>query len=155
VLRELSSVFVAWFVVFTLLFAWCVSQGPQRYERFLDVASHPLLVAFNVVALAFLMLNEFSRPLLPNNLRAFLELHVDRARAVLEQVGDRLPGMRAWSELVAVAPRSQPLIPPGGDTDARPRAWAQRSDWNAARSSATKSSGCSQAAKWPPFSSWL
>jgi fumarate reductase subunit C len=56
-LRELSSVFVAWLVVFMLLLVWSVSQGPQRYGRFLDVASNPLLVVLNVVALAFLLLH--------------------------------------------------------------------------------------------------
>jgi fumarate reductase subunit C len=56
-MRELSSVFVAWFVFFMLLFLWCASRGEQRYERFLEVASHPLLVAVNVVALAFLLLH--------------------------------------------------------------------------------------------------
>ena len=30
-----------------------------------------------------------------------------------------------------------------------------RSDRNAARSSMVKGSGCSQAAKWPPLSTWL
>jgi hypothetical protein len=30
-----------------------------------------------------------------------------------------------------------------------------RSDRNAARSSSLKISGCSHAAKWPPFSTWL
>ena len=37
----------------------------------------------------------------------------------------------------------------------RPRAADQRSDLNAARISAAKSSGSSQAAKWPPLSATL
>ena len=69
-------------------------------------------------ALAFLMLNEFSRPLLPNNMRSFLDQHLDRARHVLEEIRDREPGMSEWSELVAIAPRSQPLLPPRGDENA-------------------------------------
>lgn len=57
VLRELSSVFVAWFVMFTLLFVWSVSRGEERYERLLEIAANPFVVAVNVVALAFLLLH--------------------------------------------------------------------------------------------------
>jgi fumarate reductase subunit C len=56
-MRELSSVFVAWFVMLTVVFVWCVSRGEERYERFLDVAANPFVVAINVVALAFLLLH--------------------------------------------------------------------------------------------------
>jgi fumarate reductase subunit C len=57
VLRELSSVFVAWFVFITLLFAWSVFRGEEQYERFLSIAANPFVVAVNVVALAFLLLH--------------------------------------------------------------------------------------------------
>jgi fumarate reductase subunit C len=57
VLRELSSVFVAWFVALTLALVWSVGRGAEQYERFLDVASNPFAVALNVVALAFLLLH--------------------------------------------------------------------------------------------------
>jgi fumarate reductase subunit C len=57
ILRELSSVFVGWFVLFTLLMAWSAGHSQERYERFLDIAAHPLVVALNVLALAFLMLH--------------------------------------------------------------------------------------------------
>jgi len=57
VMRELSSIFVAWFVVFLLLFISAVGRGEQAYEDFLDRASHPVLVTLNVVALAFLVLH--------------------------------------------------------------------------------------------------
>jgi fumarate reductase subunit C len=57
VLRELSSVFVAWFVVVTLFFAWSVGQGEEQYERFVDLAANPLIVVVNLVALAFLLLH--------------------------------------------------------------------------------------------------
>lgn len=57
VLRELSSLFVAWFVVVTLFFAWSVGQGEEQYGRFLDLAANPLVVAVNLVALAFLLLH--------------------------------------------------------------------------------------------------
>jgi fumarate reductase subunit C len=57
ILRELSSVFVAWLVLVLLLFAWSVAEGEDRYERFTEIFSHPVLVAVNVVALAFLLLH--------------------------------------------------------------------------------------------------
>ncbi|TDD70292.1 fumarate reductase subunit C [Jiangella aurantiaca] len=57
VLRELSSVFVAWFVALTLALVWSVERGAEQYERLLDVLSNPFAVALNVVALAFLLLH--------------------------------------------------------------------------------------------------
>jgi succinate dehydrogenase subunit C len=55
VLRELSSVFVAWTVAYLLLLVRAVSLGPEAYHRFLDRSANPWLVALNVVALAFLL----------------------------------------------------------------------------------------------------
>jgi fumarate reductase subunit C len=55
VLRELSSVFVAWSVVFLLLLVRAVSQGGPEYRRFVDQSSAPWLLALNVVALAFVV----------------------------------------------------------------------------------------------------
>jgi fumarate reductase subunit C len=57
VMRELSSLFVAWFVLFLLLFIAAVGRGRSSYETFLDVAGHPVVVAVNVVAAAFLVLH--------------------------------------------------------------------------------------------------
>ena len=57
VLRELSSVFVAWTVVYLLLLVRAVSRGPAPYRRFLDWSASPWLVALNVVALAFVLLH--------------------------------------------------------------------------------------------------
>ena len=57
VMRELSSLFVGWFVFYLLLFLAAVGKGEQAYLNFLDDASHPLLVTVNVVALAFLALH--------------------------------------------------------------------------------------------------
>jgi fumarate reductase subunit C len=57
VMRELSSLFVAWFVVYLLMFIAAVGGGDETYERFLDRASSPLLLAVNAVALAFLVLH--------------------------------------------------------------------------------------------------
>jgi fumarate reductase subunit C len=55
ILRELSSVAVAWTVVYLLLMVRAVARGPGEYQRFLDWAASPWLVALNVVALAFLV----------------------------------------------------------------------------------------------------
>jgi len=57
VMRELSSLFVAWFVVYLLMFIAAVGGGEQEYEKFLDHASSPLMLALNAVALAFLLLH--------------------------------------------------------------------------------------------------
>ena len=57
VMRELSSVFVAWLVVYLLLFIRAVDRGPEAYEDFLDRADSPWLVVLNVVAFLFLLLH--------------------------------------------------------------------------------------------------
>jgi fumarate reductase subunit C len=57
VMRELSSIFIAWFVVYLLLFLYAVGQGEAAYQRFLDWASAPWLVGLNVLALAFVLLH--------------------------------------------------------------------------------------------------
>lgn len=53
VARELSSVFVAWFVAFLLLLIRAVGQGDAAYQRFLDFAGNPGIIALNVIALCF------------------------------------------------------------------------------------------------------
>jgi fumarate reductase subunit C len=55
VLRELSSVFVAWSVVFLLLLVRAVSQGAAEYQRFVDRSSEPWMLALNIIALAFVV----------------------------------------------------------------------------------------------------
>jgi len=55
VLRELSSVFVAWSVVFLLLLVHAISQGHAAYQRFLNLSSNPWMLALNVITLAFLV----------------------------------------------------------------------------------------------------
>jgi succinate dehydrogenase subunit C len=57
VLRELSSVFVAWFVVYLLLLITAVYRGSDSYRQFLDWAGNPLMVALNLIALAFVVLH--------------------------------------------------------------------------------------------------
>jgi fumarate reductase subunit C len=50
--RELSSVGVAWFIIFLLLLVHAVSLGKAEYEQFLAWAANPVVVAVNVVSLA-------------------------------------------------------------------------------------------------------
>jgi fumarate reductase subunit C len=55
ILRELSSVFVAWFVVVTLLQIWALRGGPMDYAEFQAWLRSPLLVALNAVSFFFVM----------------------------------------------------------------------------------------------------
>ena len=57
VMRELSSLFIAWLVLYLLLFVRAVGRGETAYADFLDWATSPWLVVLNVVALAFLVLH--------------------------------------------------------------------------------------------------
>jgi fumarate reductase subunit C len=53
ILRELSSVFVAWFVVYFLLLVRAVNEGAAAYGELLAWSARPLVLGANVVALAF------------------------------------------------------------------------------------------------------
>lgn len=55
ILRELSSVFVAWTVVFLLLLVRAAGNGSGSYANFLDWADTPWVVLLNVVTLAFIV----------------------------------------------------------------------------------------------------
>ena len=55
ILRELSSVFVAWFVVITLLQVKALRNGPTAYKEFQEWLRSPILVAANVVSLLFVI----------------------------------------------------------------------------------------------------
>ena len=57
VMRELSSIFVAWFVLFLLLLVRAVGDGEAAYDDFLDRAASPWLVGLNVVAFGFVLLH--------------------------------------------------------------------------------------------------
>ena len=57
VMRELSSLFVAWYVLFLLLLVLAVDRGDKAYADFLDWAASPVIVAINVVAFAFIVLH--------------------------------------------------------------------------------------------------
>jgi fumarate reductase subunit C len=55
ILREVSSVFVAWSVLFLLLLIRAVGNGSVSYADFLDWADTPWVVVLNVVTLAFIV----------------------------------------------------------------------------------------------------
>jgi fumarate reductase subunit C len=57
VMRELSSIFVAWFVVYLVVLIYAVGQGEAAYRRFLDWASAPWVTVLNVVTLMFVLLH--------------------------------------------------------------------------------------------------
>lgn len=56
-MRELSSVFVAWFVVFLLMLVDAVSSGPAAYQEFLEWSGRPWVLVLNVIALTFVLLH--------------------------------------------------------------------------------------------------
>ncbi|KAB2352327.1 fumarate reductase subunit C [Actinomadura rudentiformis] len=55
VVRELTSVFVAWTVVYLLLLINAVAEDDAAYQRFLDWSGTWWVVLLNVVALALLL----------------------------------------------------------------------------------------------------
>ena len=55
ILRELSSIFVVWFVVYMLLLVRAVSQGDASYRQFLDWSARAPVLLLNVVTLFFLV----------------------------------------------------------------------------------------------------
>jgi fumarate reductase subunit C len=57
VMRELSSIFVAWFAVFLMIMVVAIARGEPSYQNFLSWAASPVVIVVNVVALAFLVLH--------------------------------------------------------------------------------------------------
>jgi fumarate reductase subunit C len=55
ILRELSSVFVAWFVVVTLLQIRSLTGGPVDYAEFQEWLRRPLILALNIISFFFVM----------------------------------------------------------------------------------------------------
>ncbi|MGD0435079.1 MAG: fumarate reductase subunit C [Bryobacteraceae bacterium] len=54
-LREISSVFVAWFVVETLTLLGALIDGPADYARFQEFLRNPVMIALNVISLFFVI----------------------------------------------------------------------------------------------------
>jgi fumarate reductase subunit C len=84
VMRELSSLFIAWLVLYLLLFVRAVTRGEAAYADFLDRAASPWLVAVNLVAVGFLMLHTVTWfSLTPNAMVVSIRGHRVPASAIL------------------------------------------------------------------------
>jgi fumarate reductase subunit C len=55
ILRELSSVFIAWFVVYLLLLVHAVARGSDSYQQFLTWSASPVVLLVNLVSLFFIL----------------------------------------------------------------------------------------------------
>ena len=55
ILRELSSVFIAWFVVMVMLQIRALSHGPEAYKEFQQWLRTPILIAFNSISFFFVL----------------------------------------------------------------------------------------------------
>lgn len=55
ILRELSSIFVAWSVVFLLLLVTAVSRGEDAYREFLSWTGSPGILLLNLASLFFVV----------------------------------------------------------------------------------------------------
>ncbi|HVH88978.1 MAG TPA: hypothetical protein VM912_19835 [Terriglobales bacterium] len=60
ILRELSSVAVAWTVALLLVQIWALSRGADVYAHFMRRMASPWLIAINIVAFAFLLLHSIT-----------------------------------------------------------------------------------------------
>ena len=60
ILRELSSVAVAWTVAIILLQVRALIRGPEAYLRFEHRVSSPWMIALDVIAFAFLLLHSIT-----------------------------------------------------------------------------------------------
>lgn len=60
ILREVSSVFVAVFVVITLLQLWDLRQGAEAYRRFEHWLRTPGAVALNAISFLFIVFHTFT-----------------------------------------------------------------------------------------------
>ena len=60
VLREVSSVFVAYFVALTLLQVYMLSRGPQAYAIFLDLLKNPFVIVWNGISFLFVVFHSIT-----------------------------------------------------------------------------------------------
>jgi fumarate reductase subunit C len=55
ILREISSVFVAWFVIYLLLLVRAIARGDSEYQAFIvGFSRHPVVLALNIVSFLFI-----------------------------------------------------------------------------------------------------
>jgi fumarate reductase subunit C len=55
ILREISSVFVAWFVVYLIILIGALGRGTESYQHFVRWSAHPIVLALNVVTFMFVL----------------------------------------------------------------------------------------------------
>jgi fumarate reductase subunit C len=55
ILRELTCLFVAWFVVYLLIMVRAATEGEAAYRGFLTWATSPIVLAANVITFAFVL----------------------------------------------------------------------------------------------------
>ncbi len=60
ILREVSSIFVAWFVVYLLMLLHAVSQGDASYQEFLSWSGTTGILLLNIVSLLFVVFHAFT-----------------------------------------------------------------------------------------------
>lgn len=97
ILREISSVFVAWFVLVLLLQIHSLSQGPYAYAAFNDWLRNPVVVTLNVITLFFVIFH------------AVTWFNLAPAAMVVRVGGKKVPGVliaasnyAAWAVVTAV-----------------------------------------------------
>ena len=56
-LREVSAIFVAWFIVYLLMLLHSVSQGAESYQQFLDWSGSVGILILNIVTLIFILIH--------------------------------------------------------------------------------------------------
>ena len=58
ILRELSSIFIAWFIVFTLLQVRALNNSENSYRHFQEyVAKNPFVLGLNLVSFVFVLIH--------------------------------------------------------------------------------------------------
>jgi len=53
--REVTSVFVAGYCIFLLIFVYKLSQGPEAYEKMIKLLESPVSITLHVVAFIFVI----------------------------------------------------------------------------------------------------
>jgi fumarate reductase subunit C len=57
ILREISAIFVAWFVVYLVMLLHAVAQGAESYRQFLDWSGSVGILILNIVTLIFILIH--------------------------------------------------------------------------------------------------
>jgi len=60
ILRELSSLFIVWFVIFTLWQVRALSQGAEGYQQFQSWSKTPAVLVVNIVSLFFVIFHSIT-----------------------------------------------------------------------------------------------